>query len=102
VSAIGQRVASTVFLSSHAFESTDVQAGAERATLAVKHHGAQSRLGSQLILGSEDALDHRAVECVHLVGSVQPDVGDAFVVEVNDDPIVHRVTPDWSVTLHVH
>jgi hypothetical protein len=60
---------------------------------AVQHHGAQARLGSQSVLRSEDALDHRAIDCIHLVGSVQPDVGDALVVEVNDDPIVHRATP---------
>src|SRR5262249_13189326 len=93
VSAIGQRVAPTVFLSRHASESTDVQTGAERTALAVQHHGAQARLGSQPILGGEDALDHRAIECVHLVGSVQPYVGDAFGVKVNHDPIVHRLTP---------
>src|SRR5215204_2230138 len=73
MSATGQRVA-TGFTRPHAFESTDVQTGAECAALAVQYHGAQTRLGSQPILGSEDALDHRAIDCVHLVGSVQPDV----------------------------
>jgi hypothetical protein len=74
-SAIGQCVAATVFLSPHASESTEVQPDAACTAFAVQHHGAQARLGSQLILGTEDALDHRAIDCVHPVGSVQPDVG---------------------------
>ncbi len=69
-------------------EHRQVETGAERLALPREHDDAQLGRGLQLFTGVGDRLEHLPVEGVALVGTVEPDVGDA-VDDLDDHSITH-------------
>ena len=61
----------------HLLERAEVEPGAERRPLAREHHSAHGALRLQLLAHLGEGDEHRAVEGVALVGSVEAHVGDA-------------------------
>ena len=72
-----------------------VQARTEGASLAGQHHGAHALLVHQALASGHNAFEHRAVERIHLVRPVQPDIGD-MILDGDADAVVHGLSSLWS------
>ena len=90
VRAFGQRLALAIGSSSKA---GDVEPGTKATPLARQNHGTQALHGAQLFTGVDDGIEHRRVERVHLVGTVQPDLGNAVVGKLNRNAVAGHGTP---------
>ena len=55
----------------------DVETGAKGEALAGEHHGAQASIIFEPRAGFGDRSEHSRIEGVHLVGAIEPDIGDA-------------------------
>ena len=67
----------------------DVEARAEARALAVQHDRAHARLGADALGGADDALEHRHVEGVVLLGPRQRDDGDV-IIDLDSDALAHQ------------
>jgi hypothetical protein len=68
-----------------------VEPRAKRLAFAAEHHGAQIGRGFKLADGCLQRSKHRHVQRVHLVGADQGDFGDAMLVDLDTDAVVHGV-----------
>jgi hypothetical protein len=74
--------------SGHGGDSLDVETGAKGGALAGEHHGAQASIIFEPRAGFGDRSEHSRIEGVHLVGAIEPDIGDA-VCDREPDAIFH-------------
>src|ERR1700733_319077 len=73
----------------HRGETAHVEAGTERPTRAGQYYRSYPFLAGQPLGGGNQRLEHRGIECVHLVRPHQADVGDT-VRNRYRDPIFHE------------
>src|SRR5262249_44822818 len=76
-------------------EACHVEAGTEGPALARQHDRAHALVRSKLGACFDDAVEHRRIERVHLVGADQPDVRHA-VPEFDRNPVLHWSFSDLS------
>src|SRR5690606_34895754 len=62
----------------HGLEAPEVEPGAEAPALTRQDDDAHRRVALQPLPGIDQASEHGPVEGVQLVGSVEPDIGDAI------------------------
>src|SRR5690554_6007790 len=70
------RVARALGPTGHRLEAREVEPCAEPAPLAREHDGPHRTVGLQLLARLDECLEHRAVDRVELVGTVEADIGD--------------------------
>ncbi|MNN66302.1 hypothetical protein D3C81_1818690 [compost metagenome] len=92
VGALAQRVIAGATAFGHGGEAANVQAGTEGPALAMQDDRAHIPLATQSFLSVQQRLEHRRIERIHLVGAVEFDLGDTFIVDIDQHAFVHHAT----------
>jgi len=88
---VGVRLRAITVAVGHLGEAAKVQAGTKGPSLARKNHCPHRGVGFQRLASVDQCIEHGIVECIHLFGPVQLDVGHA-IVHLDYYAIAHRQT----------
>src|SRR4029079_7156006 len=83
----------------HRREAPHIETGAERPSLAGQYYRSHALFLGKPFRCSDNRLEHRGVERIHLVRPNQPDVGDA-VRNRDRDALLHEYSPPLLFSLY--